>query len=69
MYTTLAKCPVCGEVFDRLSHPDPEPNDQMVSMLVSEHRREHAKESPSCVENRRWLHGWDLVSVDDEEGS
>lgn len=59
-YLTIVRCPVCGAVFDEITHPASEPDALMVCLLAQPERLKHRAASPKCQEDDRWIQGWTL---------
>lgn len=57
-YRHVARCPVCGEIFDTLVGPDIHIDGQVACMLLSEPRRAHMKSSPACDNSPLRVKGW-----------
>jgi len=58
-FITTARCPVCRAVFDEVSHDEPQMSGMAGAMLLQPERTKHAKASPQCTEDPKWIRGWD----------
>jgi hypothetical protein len=66
-YLTTVRCPVCGEIFDEITHPRPEISAFGVAMLSGTERSRHLDASPKCYEDDRWIQGWTLETKPKED--
>jgi len=58
MYQTILRCPVCNTIMDEIRHPYKEPNSYGLALLGGDGRRYHAKISPLCIKDEKWIRGW-----------
>lgn len=64
MYETTVTCPVCGAVFDIISHEEPKPHAQAVAMLAQPERLNHGDKSPECMAHKDWIKGWNTITIE-----
>ena len=65
MYKTIITCPVCDAILDVITHPDE--NGSAISILATDGRRMHTKESPKCVADPLWACGWNSETIKVED--
>lgn len=61
-YKTIVTCPVCGEVFDEITHIDKDPG-ILIAMLVGNTRVKHREQHPECEKHTDWVKGWNLATT------